>query len=231
MRHFRNLFLYVFFILILTGCAFSKNQEFSQTENDGSEKNSSSQEVSGNDKLAFQYQEKDQMKDIFLTNISEDGTLSLWNMIGKIRITNLSTDDFEYSDFSLNLEYYKNKNWYVCDKRQLSPLEGLNTYICRARESSDLHFSSYDWFSLSPGHYRLVLTDPIISEYEEPDPNETYYWTAIEFDLTNNLPETPKNSDEDLIPAFEKENSAQNSDILLQISEPVFADNSKLGSI
>ena len=194
MKSFGNLFLYVFFILILTGCAFSKNQEFSQTENDGSEKNSSGQEISSNDKLAFQYQEKDQMKDIFLTNISEDGTLSLWN-------------------FSLSLEYYKDKNWYICDKRQLSPLEGLNTYICRARESSDLHFSSYDWFSLSPGHYRLVLTDPIISEYEEPDPNKTYYWTAIEFDLTNNLPETPKNSDEDLIPAFEKEISAQNSDI------------------
>ena len=214
MREILKLILCILNAVLLIGCTSSKNP-------------SSQLEINNDFKLAYFYEEENKMKDIFLTNISENGSLSLWNMMGKIRITNLGIEDFEYNNSSLSLEFYKDGSWYSYSKKHYSSLEGLETFICRARESAELHFPSYDWFSLSPGHYRLVLTDPNIPEYEEPDPNETYYWTAIEFDLTNSLPENPKNSDEDLIPAFEREFSEQNGDIFLQISESVFAENPK----
>ncbi len=215
MRAVWKLIFCIFSAFLLAGCT-------------SSEKASSQTEMNHDFKWADSYEEENKMKDIFLTNIAEDGTVSVWNRVGKFQITNLSTEDFEYSASSLRLEFYKDGRWYVSPQKQYSPLEGLEIFLCRARESSKLQISCYDWFSLSPGHYRIVLMDPPFPEYEDPDPNKTYYWTALEFDLTNRIPENSQNSADDLICAFEREISAQNSDILLQISEPVFAHNPQL---
>lgn len=176
-------------ISVLASCMSPEKGDFLRSGVSAEESTSSGQGVSDGLKKAFAYKEEDRMEDIFLINTSEDGVLSLWDIVGKIQIVNSRAEDFEYSYFSLNLEIFQDGEWYVCPRKLFSAFEGLEMFICKAGESTDLHLPSCDWFSLDPGHYRIVLTEPSIPEYTEPDPDQRYYWTSVEFDLTNDLPD------------------------------------------
>lgn len=106
MRAVWKLIFCIFSAFLLAGCT-------------SSEKVSSQTEMNHDFKWADSYEEENKMKDIFLTNIAEDGTVSVWNRVGKFQITNLSTEDFEYSASSLRLEFYKDGRWYVSPKNSI----------------------------------------------------------------------------------------------------------------